>query len=76
MHTTIIRGATLSLGLVATANAWAHGDPATHFHASHGAGTLAGAVFVGALATGALVLLARAVTAWRRQRRAAARTAP
>jgi len=61
MNKHFIRGAALSLA--STAQAWAHGDPGTHFHASHGMGTLAGAVFVGALAGGALTL---AVAVWRR----------
>jgi hypothetical protein len=66
MNKHFLRGAALTLA--STAQAWAHGDPGTHFHASHGAGTLAGAVFVGALAGCALIALAQAVSAWRRRR--------
>jgi hypothetical protein len=74
-NTTLLRSAALALGLASTASVWAHGDPTTHFHASHGADTLAGAVFIGALASGALFVLARAVSAWRRRRLAAVRSA-
>jgi len=75
MNSITLRSAALALGLVSTAGVWAHGDPTTHFHATHGADTLAGAVFVGALASGALFVLAKAVSAWRRRRLAAARSA-
>jgi hypothetical protein len=75
MNTTLLRSAALALGLSASASVWAHGDPTTHFHAAHGAGTLAGAVFIGALASGALFVCVQAVSAWRRRRLAAARTA-
>ena len=75
MNSITLRSAALALGLVSTAGVWAHGDPTTHFHATHGADTLAGAVFVGALAGCALIVLAQAVSAWRRRRAAAGRAA-
>ena len=75
MNSITLRSAALALGLVSTAGVWAHGDPTTHFHASHGAHTLAGAVFIGALASAALFVLAKAVSAWRRRRLAGARSA-
>ena len=75
MSTSILRTAALSLALSSSASVWAHGDPGTHFHASHGAGPLAGAVFIGALAGCALIALAQAVSAWRRRRAAAGRAA-
>ena len=64
MNKHFLRG--VALALASTTQAWAHGDPGTHFHASHGVGTLAGAVFIGALAGGALIVLKLGVVAWRR----------
>ena len=75
MNSITLRSAALALGLVSTAGVWAHGDPTTHFHAAHGADTLAGVVFIGALASSALFVLAKAVSAWRRRRLASVRSA-